>query len=80
LGKPKAVVYHWILLVLGMVSIVVFSVLQGENNFLYVICFPLFFLNGFKVSRLPNPDSMLKQMALSTLVFVLLFGFTQIFI
>ena len=79
LGKPKAVVYHWILLLLGMLSILIFSVLEGKNNFQYVLCFPLFFMNGFKVSRLPNPDPMLKQMALSTLVFVILFGMGQLF-
>lgn len=73
LGKPKAIVYHWILLIAGMVSIVIFSFLKGQNLY-YLICFPLFFLNGIKVSKLPNPDPMLKQMALSTLVFVLIFG------
>lgn len=79
LGKEKAIIYHWILLGLGMLSILTFTLLQAENNYYYVICFPLFFLNGIKVSRLQNPDPMLKQMALSTLVFVILFGLTQIF-
>lgn len=73
LGKLKAIVYHWFLLIAGMVSMVVFSFLKGQN-FYYLICFPLFFLNGIKVSKLPNPDPMLKQMALSTLVFVLVYG------
>lgn len=79
LGKQNAIVYHWFLLTLGMLSVLVFSFLQGENNFQYIICFPLFFVNGFKVSRLPNPDPMLKQMALSTLAFVLVFGLAQLF-
>jgi 1,4-dihydroxy-2-naphthoate octaprenyltransferase len=79
LGKEKAIIYHWVILGLGMLSILTFSILQGENKFYYVVVFPLFFLNGIKVARLPNPDSMLKQMALSTLVFVLLFGLTMIF-
>lgn len=79
LGKQNAIVYHWFLLTLGMISVLVFSFLQGENNFQYIICFPLFFVNGFKVSRLPNPDPMLKQMALSTLAFVLVFGLAQLF-
>lgn len=77
MGKQKAIVYHWTLLILGMASILMFSILQGQNNFQYVLSFPLFFLNGFKVSRLPNPDPMLKQMALSTLAFVVLFGIGQ---
>ncbi len=79
LGKQNAIIYHWLLLSLGMISVLIFSFLQGENNFQYIICFPLFFINGFKVSRLPNPDPMLKQMALSTLAFVLGFGLTQLF-
>ncbi|CAH0995728.1 1,4-dihydroxy-2-naphthoate octaprenyltransferase [Emticicia aquatica] len=79
LGRQSAVAYHWILLILGMSSILVFSILQGEYKFQYMICFPLFLMNGFKVSRLPNPDPMLKQMALSTLVFVIVFGVTQLF-
>ena len=78
LGKEKAIVYHWILLGLGMLSILIFSILQGENKYYYIVVFPLFFLNGIKVARLPNPDPMLKQMALSTLLFVLLFGLTII--
>lgn len=79
LGKAKAIVYHWVLLGLGMLSILIFSILQGENKYYYIVVFPLFFLNGIKVARLPNPDPMLKQMALSTLLFVLLFGLTIIF-
>ncbi|WP_394992624.1 1,4-dihydroxy-2-naphthoate polyprenyltransferase [Emticicia sp.] len=78
LGKKKAVIYHWTLLILGMFSILLFSILQGKNNFQYVLCFPLFFINGLKVSRLSNPDPMLKQMALSTLAFVILFGVAQL--
>ena len=78
LGKKKAVIYHWALLILGMFSILLFSILQGKNNFQYVLCFPLFFINGLKVSRLSNPDPMLKQMALSTLAFVILFGVAQL--
>lgn len=79
LGKEKAIIYHWVILGLGMLSILTFSILQGENKFYYVVVFPLIFLNGIKVARLPNPDPMLKQMALSTLLFVLLFGLTMIF-
>jgi 1,4-dihydroxy-2-naphthoate octaprenyltransferase len=79
LGKRKAIIYHWVILGLGMISILTFSILQGESKFYYIVVFPLFFRNGIKVARLPNPDPMLKQMALSTLFFVLLFGLTIIF-
>jgi 1,4-dihydroxy-2-naphthoate octaprenyltransferase len=80
LGKEKAIIYHWFLLSFGMLSILIFSILQGENKFHYLVVFPLFFLNGIKVNRLSNPDPMLKQMALSTLLFVLLFGLTLLFV
>ncbi|MBA4849285.1 1,4-dihydroxy-2-naphthoate polyprenyltransferase [Emticicia sp. BO119] len=78
LGREAAIRYHWFLLIAGMVSILLFSILKEQYTILYVLCFPLFFINGIKVSRLPNPDPMLKQMSLSTLAFVLLFGVGQL--
>lgn len=80
LGRETAIRYHWFLLVAGMASILLFSVLKEQYMILYVLCFPLFFINGIKVSKLPNPDPMLKQMSLSTLAFVLLFGIGQVFL
>ncbi|HQQ99176.1 MAG TPA: 1,4-dihydroxy-2-naphthoate polyprenyltransferase, partial [Cyclobacteriaceae bacterium] len=48
---------------------------------IFVLSAPLFFLNGRSVSQKPSSqlDPYLKQMALSTLVFVLLFGLGQLF-
>ncbi len=80
LGRETAIKYHWFLLIAGMASILVFSMLKEQYAILYVLCFPLFFINGIKVSTLPNPDPMLKQMSLSTLAFVLLFGIGQLFL
>jgi 1,4-dihydroxy-2-naphthoate octaprenyltransferase len=80
LGRETAIKYHWFLLITGMASILIFSVLKEQYAILYVLCFPLFFINGIKVSKLPNPDPMLKQMSLSTLAFVLLFGIGQLFL
>jgi 1,4-dihydroxy-2-naphthoate octaprenyltransferase len=80
LGRDTAIKYHWFLLIAGMVSILVFSLLNEQYTILYVLCFPLFFINGIKVSKLPNPDPMLKQMSLSTLAFVILFGIGQLFL
>lgn len=74
LGKQNAIFYHWILLIFGMLLSVVYTSQTSSHSFWYAITFPLFFMNGMKVSRLPNPDPLLKQLALSTLVFVLLFG------
>ncbi|WP_259014555.1 1,4-dihydroxy-2-naphthoate polyprenyltransferase [Emticicia fluvialis] len=78
LGRETAIRYHWFLLLGGMLSILAYSLLKEQYMIIYVLCFPLFFINGIKVSRLPNPDPMLKQMSLSTLAFVLLFGIGQL--
>jgi 1,4-dihydroxy-2-naphthoate octaprenyltransferase len=49
---------------------------QAPTQFLFLACVPLFVRNGLAVSRKPSSelDPFLKQMAISTLLFVLLFG------
>lgn len=79
LGKQKAIYYHWFLLGMGMACAVVFTWQQGTQSYYYIAIFPLFIFNGVRLSQLPNPDSLLKQMALSSLFFSLLFGFSLIF-
>ena len=79
LGRKKAVVYHWLLLILGMICSVFYLFLFQNSPFqwLFLLSFPLFIRNGMVVSANKNPrdlDPYLKQMALSTLLFVLLFG------
>lgn len=78
LGREKAVFYHWFLLISGVVSAILYTVLNYQSiiQFLYLLTLPLFFLNGTAVSKRPSSelDPMLKQMALSTLLFVILFG------
>ncbi|MBT1698547.1 1,4-dihydroxy-2-naphthoate polyprenyltransferase [Fulvivirgaceae bacterium PWU4] len=78
IGREKAVLYHWVLLIAGISSAVVFTVLTYTSawQLLFVITIPLFLINGKAVSSKPSHelDPYLKQMALSTLLFVLLFG------
>lgn len=74
LGKKYALIYHWILLVFGILLPIVYTSQTSGHSFWYAITFPLFFMNGMRVSQLTNPDPLLKQLALSTLAFVLLFG------
>ncbi len=74
IGKPGAVIYHWILLLGAMTSMVAFVLLRGDISWYFLLAFPLFVLNGLKVLKLDNPDPLLKQLALSTLLFVLLSG------
>lgn len=79
IGREKAVIYHWSLLGIGMLCSVLYLAFHSATlvQWLFVLSFPLFIRNGRAVSRLTNPrelDPYLKQMALSTLLFVLLFG------
>jgi 1,4-dihydroxy-2-naphthoate polyprenyltransferase len=80
LGKSKAIIYHWCLLLGGMICAIlyIFQTQLLHYQWISFLAFPLFFINGIKVSRLQNPDPMLKQMALSTLLFVILFGVGQL--
>ncbi|MBI1769231.1 MAG: 1,4-dihydroxy-2-naphthoate polyprenyltransferase [Bacteroidetes bacterium] len=78
IGKERATTYHWVLLFGGMASALIFVVINFHSpwQLLFLLTAPLMFLNGRKVSALPSEelDPLLKQMALSTLLFVLLFG------
>ncbi len=78
IGRRKAVIYHWILLGSGVVASIAFMALtyQSAFQFLFCIAIILFLRNGLAVSQKPSEalDPYLKQMALSTLLFVVLFG------
>ncbi len=74
LGRKNSLIYHSILLQGGMLSAVLFTVNHPTHSFWYLLSFPLFIRNIVKAYKLENPDPLLKQLALSTLVFVLLFG------
>lgn len=78
IGRERAVAYHWFLLSAGTASAVVYTLLRYESpwQFLFVPVVALFVRNGIAVSTLPSEklDPYLKQMALSTLLFVLTFG------
>jgi 1,4-dihydroxy-2-naphthoate octaprenyltransferase len=78
IGREKAILYHWILLLSGILCAIIFVSMNFRSpvQFLFLLSAPLLIMNGKKVSSLPSEqlDPMLKQMALSTLLFVLLFG------
>ena len=78
LGREKAGVYHWFLLVLAMAATVAYISLKN-GNWYYLVSFPLLVMNGVQVSRKGNPDPYLKTMALSSLAFVLTFGLSLVF-
>jgi 1,4-dihydroxy-2-naphthoate polyprenyltransferase len=78
IGRRKAIIYHWILLASGVASSIAFMALTYQSSFQFIFCIViiLFLRNGLAVSQKPSEelDPYLKQMALSTLLFVVLFG------
>jgi 1,4-dihydroxy-2-naphthoate octaprenyltransferase len=82
IGRVNAVIYHALLLATGWITAVLYTLLHYDSlwQFAYVFCLPLFLLNIRAVVQKQTPaelDPYLKQMALSTLVFVLFFGISQ---
>jgi 1,4-dihydroxy-2-naphthoate octaprenyltransferase len=78
IGRLAAVRYHWFLLGGGLLAAVAYTILNFQSawQLVFVPTAVLFFINGAAVSRLPSDklDPYLKQLALSTLTFVVLFG------
>ena len=79
LGRGKAIVYHWLLLGLGLGCSLAYVVIRYESawQFLFLITLPLLVKNGRAVEQKDNSselDPYLKQMALTTLLYVLTFG------
>jgi 1,4-dihydroxy-2-naphthoate octaprenyltransferase len=77
-GRTNAVYYHIFLLTAGQLSAVLYVILTYSSpwQFLFLLTAPLFIKNGSAVASKPSHelDPYLKQMALSTLLFVVLFG------
>ena len=86
LGPRHARRYHWLLLLLGVGAAALYVALTYARSpspwrWLFVLALPLFAFNGYQVwarQESPRLDPLLKQMALSTLVFTLLFGLGQV--
>ncbi|GAB3490977.1 1,4-dihydroxy-2-naphthoate polyprenyltransferase [Spirosoma knui] len=83
LGLSLAIRYHWGLLLAGMFCALVYSFLTSANWFscLYILAFPLFVINGRAVATHKRPvelNARLGQLALTTLLFVVLFGIGQV--
>jgi 1,4-dihydroxy-2-naphthoate polyprenyltransferase len=78
IGRGKAVMYHWMLLITGISSAIIYTALTYASvwQLLFLVTIPLFLMNGRAISSKPSHelDPYLRQMALSTLLFVLLFG------
>ncbi|MBF8963128.1 1,4-dihydroxy-2-naphthoate polyprenyltransferase [Pontibacter sp. FD36] len=83
LGPVRARVYHTFLLAGGVLSAVAYVLLNFHSvwQFLFVLAVPLVLVNGVKVWQKQTSaelDPYLKQMAITTMLFVLLFGIGQV--
>ncbi len=84
LGRERAVVYHWMILATGYLASVVYVVMNYTSpvQFAILLVIPLLAKNGKAVKAYKEADQLdpfLKQMALTTLLFVILFGVGQLF-
>ncbi|SHJ78795.1 1,4-dihydroxy-2-naphthoate prenyltransferase [Reichenbachiella agariperforans] len=84
IGWKRAVYYHWVLLLGGVLAALCFVLInyQSPVQFLWCGTIPLFVINAravfFKTSA-TELDPYLKQLALSTLIFVVSFGIGMLF-
>jgi 1,4-dihydroxy-2-naphthoate polyprenyltransferase len=78
IGRKNAVIYHWVLIATGLIAAGAYTVVTFESwhQLLFLITVPLFIRNGIAVTNKPPEmlDPLLKQLALSTLFFVITFG------
>lgn len=79
LGFESAKKYHIFLVSGAMIAAIAFSTLNFNSiwNYLYLISFPLFVFQLFRIVKIKEEklmDPFLKQLALTTLLFAVLFG------
>lgn len=78
MGRQAAINYHWLLLTSGIGCAIAYTIINYRSGWqlLFLFTAVLFFRNGRAVSTLPSNqlDPYLKQLALSTLLFVVTFG------
>lgn len=83
LGPRRARIYHWFLLLGGLGAAVIYVLLAYRSpwQFLFLLSAPLLIRNGVAVWQAQQSeelDPLLKQMSLTTLLFVLTFGVGQV--
>lgn len=79
IGRRAAVFYHWMLLGLGLLLSVVYVLLEYRSawQWLFLLSVPLLYINAKAVKQKEAAlalDPYLKQMAMTTLVYVITFG------
>ncbi|MGB0839980.1 MAG: 1,4-dihydroxy-2-naphthoate polyprenyltransferase [Chitinophagales bacterium] len=83
IGRANAVKYHYLLLALGLVCALAYVGLNYQSpwQFIFLIVLPLLYKNAQAVQQktaAAQLDPYLKQMAMTTLLFVLSFGIGQL--
>ena len=83
IGRPNAVLYHWSLLIGGLGLTILFVALnfKGSIQFVFLAVLPLLLINGKSVASKTEAmklDPYLKQLVLTTLLFVITFGIGHI--
>ena len=76
IGRKKAIIYHWIILLVAMASLIYFTTMIQPSiyHWVFILTFPLFLINGRAVASRSaiELDPFLKQLALSTVALVAL--------
>ncbi len=84
IGRKAAVRYNWALLAGGYICLITFAIISGENlSLAATLAWPLMMKVGFGVQNAESSaliDPYLKKMALSTLLWVILFGIGLVFL
>jgi len=85
LGYASSKIYHYVIIVLALLCSLVFVMFYKEmptlTNLSFVACFPLFLKQLFTVKNTTDKiklDPLLKQLSISTMLFVLLFGLANL--
>jgi 1,4-dihydroxy-2-naphthoate octaprenyltransferase len=84
MGGHNAKIYHPGLITLGWVTALAYTIIHFHSSFsfVFVLTAPLFWRNViavWKVSDLKDFDPFLKQLAISTFIFSILFAIGQVF-
>ncbi len=78
IGRSRAVAYHWVLLMSAPLLAIAYTFATYESpwQFLFLLVTPLLVRNGMAVATKPSHalDPWLRQLAISTLLFVVAFG------
>ncbi len=79
IGRKGAEKYQWFLLVGSLVFMILYVYKSEDISWWFLLASPLIIINGVRLHKLPNPDPLLKQLALTTLFFVVLSGISMLF-